>query len=128
MAVPIGNTPCSSYPMPVGKKLENIFDHTGPASYTQFSTPTTGGDVLNASDIGVGGFDRVEGSWDTTGQFSCVAINQAGGYGNALPKVILYYTALVTATVGGQAQTAGTQVASATNLSTFSFRLRAVCV
>lgn len=128
MAFALGNKPVSGYPQPFGDKIAQTFDHTGPASYTQFSTPTTGGDVLNASDIGVGGIDTMRGGIDTTGQIACYVVNYLGGYANAVPKVILIYYALVTASLGGQSQTIGTQVAASTNLSTFSFRLEALCV
>ena len=128
MAVPLGNTTLPGYLTPFGDKILATFDHSGPASYTQFTTPSTGGDKINAADIGVGGFDNVDVMVDTTGQFACYAVLNLGGYGNAVPSVILVYYSLVTATVGGQAQTVGTQVATATNLSTFSFRVQAFCV
>lgn len=128
MAFTKGTQPLPSFPQAWGKKIAMIFDRTGPASYTQFTSPTTGGEVLNAADLSVGGFDRVDGGLDTTGQFRVDAIYYLGGYGNAVPKVILVYTALVTASLGGQSQTINTQVAASTDLSTFSFRLEAICV
>lgn len=128
MAFTKGNQPLAGYPQPQGEKIKLIFDHTGPASYTQFTTPTTGGDVINASDVGQGGFDELRGGVDTTGQFICYPILYLGGYANAVPKAILAYYALVTATLGGQSQTIGTQVAASTDLSGFSFRLEAQMV
>ena len=128
MAFATGNTYLPGYVMPMGDKNFIVFDHTGPASYTQFSSPTTGGDVVNAADLNQGGFDYIDTTTDTTGQIVAYAIFSLGGWGNAVPKVIIAYFSLVTATVGGQAQTLGAQVAAATNLSTFSFRFKAICV
>jgi hypothetical protein len=128
MAFATGIKPLPGYPQPVGAKIMQIFDRTGPASYVQFVTPATGGDVINAADIAVGGFDRVNLGTDTTGQITATAIINLGGYANATPSVIIYYTSLVTLTLGGQAQTAGTQIVAATNLTTFSWRVEAFCV
>lgn len=130
MAFTVGNKPAPGYPQPFGTKEMVEFDHTGPASYAAFTSPTTGGEVLaaNGNGLNMSGFDRVSGGVDTTGQISVAVVPYLGGYGNAMPKVILVYTSLVTATLGGQAQTAGTQVVATTNLSTFSWRLEALCV
>jgi hypothetical protein len=124
------NQPLAGYPQPLGIKKEEVFDHAGPTSYTQVTagaTPT-GGDVINATDLGFGGFDRVEGGTDATAQWSVIAIPVNGGSGNALKSYILKWTALVTATLGGQAQTAGSEAAATTNLTTFFVRMRATIV
>lgn len=112
------------YQSRVGAKIYSIFDHSGPASYTQVTPGTTpvGGDLVNAIDLGMGGIERFESGLDTTAQWSVSAIPVSGGFGNAIPTVRLKWTALVTATVGGQAQTAGSEAAAATNLSTFNIR------
>lgn len=128
MAFALGVKPLAGYPQPWGSKIVEQFDRTGPTSYTQFTSPSTGGDVMNASDIAQGGFERVALGTDTTGQISAVAIMNLGGYANAVPSVIIVYTSLVTATLGGQSQTAGSQIAASTNLSTFSWRGEAICV
>ena len=130
MAFATGNKPTPGYPMPVGEKLLMEFDHTGPSSYVQFVSPTTGGEVLtaNSGGLNMSGFDRVSGGTDTTGQITATIVPYLGGYGNAMPKVIIVYTSLVTATLGGQAQTAGSQIEATTNLSTFSWRMEALCV
>lgn len=128
MAFALGVKPLAGYPQPWGTKIVLQFDRTGPTSYATFTAPSTGGDVMNASDIGVGGLERVSLGIDTTGQIVAYAAANLSGYGNAIPSYIIYYTSLVTATLGGQAQTAGTQIASTTNLSTFSWRGEAICV
>ena len=128
MAFALGNKPLPGYPMPLGDKIFHIFDHTGPASYTQFTTPATGGDVLKASSLSVGGFTEMKTAIDTTGQIAAYAVMNLAGYANAVPSVILVYYSLVTATIGGQSQTIGTQIAASTNLSAISWRLNAICV
>ncbi len=128
MAVPIGNTTLPGYLMQLSDKLLLTFDHSGPASYVQFVSPSTGGDVINAADLGVGGFDNVDAMVDTTGQFAAYAIPTNGGYGNAVPSVRLVYFALAAGSIGGQTQVVGAQAVAATNLSTFSFRIQAFCV
>lgn len=128
MAFPIGNTPLAGYPMSWGSKYENIFDHTGPASYAQFVAPSTGGDIISADSLGMGGFDKAIGGVDTTGQILALVFNRTGGNGNASGAVTVKYWALVTATLGGQSQTINTQIAATTDLSTFSFRIQATMV
>lgn len=130
MAFPTGIRSLPGYEMPVADKLLQAFDRTGPASYTQFAAPATGGDVLTANSGGLnrGGFDKVIGGVDSTGQIVAYAVPTTGGYANSVPQVTIVYYSLVTATLGGQAQTAGAQIAAATNLSTFSWRFLAVMV
>lgn len=126
MAFKTGGKPLAGYPQPFGEKISLTLDRTGPASYTQVTpgAPPTGGDKFNASDVGLGGFDWVDLGRDTTGQISATALLSLAGYANAVPYVIIYYTAQVSATLGGQGQTSGTQIAAATNLSTFSWRVK----
>jgi hypothetical protein len=131
MAFKLGTQMLAGYEMPVGEKLLIVCDRTGPASYTQFSATTgLGGDILIAQQgpFNRGGFDYVDDSVDTTGQIQIFPVMTKAGSGNAVPQVTLVYYSLATATFGGQAQTIGTQIVAATNLSTFSFRLRALMV
>lgn len=128
MAVPIGNTPLAAYPQAKGAKYEVIFDHSGPSSYAQFATPATGGDVIRASDLGQGGFDHVDAVVDTTGKVIAYPVFNLGGYGNAVPTVAIQYWSLVTASLYGQSQVLGTQIVAASDLSTLSFRFKAVMV
>ena len=132
MAFPLGNKILPGYELPLGDKVLVSFDRTGPASYTTFVPATgLGGDILKAASGGLnrGGFDYVDGdAADTTGQIQVFPVFALGGFGNATPQVTLVYFSLVTATLGGQAQTAGTQIVATTNLSTFSWRLRAIMV
>lgn len=130
MAFKLGNQPVAGYPMPLGDKYLVEFDHTGPASYAQFVTPNTGGDVVKANGGGLnfGGFDDMDINVDTSGQIAAYPVRTLAGYGNAVPQITLIYYSLVTASVGGQNQTAGTQVVAATNLSTLSWRCQAIMV
>jgi len=121
MAFPLPNQIVSTVVM--GNKTIVTFDHVGPLSYSQ-----TTEDVINAADIGYGGFEFVDSGPDTTGQFQGFPKLNLGGYGNAVPSIKLAWWALVTATLGGQSQVLGTEAIAASNLSTFSVRIRAVCV
>jgi hypothetical protein len=131
MAFALGNKPLPGYPQQVGEKIEIVFDHTGPTSYTQFSSTTgLGGDVFQAatSGLNIGGFDFVEISRDSTGQVGAAVALVNSGTGNSVKSFTIIYTALATATIGGQSQTINTQIVAATNLSTLSWRVRALCV
>jgi hypothetical protein len=128
MAFAAGNTVVPGYPMQIGDKYMVMFDHTGPASYTQYTTAGAGGDTINGSDLGFGGFDFVDMDVDTTGQIAAYPLITGKGYGNAGASVQVVYYALVTATLGGKSQTLGTQIAAGTVLSTFSWRVKAEMV
>jgi hypothetical protein len=119
MAFPLGNRPLPGYPMPDGEKFIMVFDHTGPTSYTQFGSGT-GGDVIKASSLGLGGFDTtIDVILDTTGTYSVQAVFTLAGYGNSVPQITLKW--FTTA-----AQT--TEVSAATNLSGVSIRISAIMV
>lgn len=131
MAVPLGNTILPGYELPLEDKKLITFDHAGPTSYTQFNSSTgAGGDVLAASGGGLncGGFDSMAPVVDSTGQIMAYPVFFLGGYGNAVPQVSIRYFSLVTATLGGQSQTAGAEIVATSNLSTFSWRLTTVAV
>ena len=129
----VGTKVLPGYPMPVGEKLLIVFDRTGPTSYTSWVASTqTGGDVITLGGLGPlnqGGVDYFDADGaDTTGQIQIFPVFPLGGFGNAVKAVTLVYYSLVTATLGGQAQTANAQIVAATNLSTFSWRLRGLLV
>lgn len=104
----------------VGAKLEVIVDHDGPASYANGGTPSTSGEVINASDFGLGGFELVQCdhlSQDGLNDVFAQLVNQSAPgdtIGNAVPTARLRW--FVTST--------GAEVANAVNLSTKSIRLQ----
>jgi hypothetical protein len=55
----ITNAPLLGYPTDFGNKHFSIFDHTGPASYSNIGTSSGTGDVINASALAWGGFDSL---------------------------------------------------------------------
>jgi hypothetical protein len=130
MAFATGIKVLPGYPQPAGAKYQLIFDRTGTTSYVRYVTGTTpvGGDVIKASALGMGGFDNVDDTFDTTGQISAVVVMDQAGTGNAVGQVTIKYYAGATATLGGQSQTIGTEIAAGTNLSTFSFRFECYMV
>ena len=98
MAFTTGNQVLPGYEMSIGDKLLVAFDHTGPASYVQFVSPTTGGEVIQAASGGLnrGGFDRLQMGTDTTGQISAVVIPLS------LLSTTWFSTALATSSFVGQ--------------------------
>lgn len=104
---------------PPGNLPEAILEWTGPASYTVVTTgaPPSGGDTFPASLLGVNQMLLVIGSASYSGHFQVVPVRVS-------PSLwTLEWRSLVTATVGGQAQTTGTEAAATTNLSAETVRL-----
>jgi hypothetical protein len=105
------------YDMPLGSKIEMIIDRDGPASYTG---GTSGTDIINASDLGIGGFETVDCTGlSNDGTTSAVAtlINMStsnDNIGNAVPTARIRYFVVATAA----------EVANAVNLSGKSFRFQ----
>jgi hypothetical protein len=113
----------------IGDKNVVVFDHSGPAAYVvsgNTGPASLGNDIVNASDLGMGGFDTIEtDEMDPTGQlYAYVQLINAGN-GNMVPTARLIWYSRVTATVGGQAQTANAEVVVNTNLSAIFLRMRA---
>ena len=131
MAFTVGKQNLPGYNEPWGEKIVQIYDATGPASYTTF-VPSTGLggdiDVMATNGLNIGGIDYVGPTVDTTGQIICYPVFTQGGNGNAVGQYTKVFFSLVTATLGGQSQTAGAQIASTTNLSTFSWRFMLIGV
>jgi hypothetical protein len=105
------------YPTPIGVKIETIVDRDGPANYTG---GTSGTDILNASDVGLGGMELVQAdALSQDGLTSAVAtlINQSTTsdfMANAVPTARIRYFVIAT----------GVEVANAQNLSSKSFRFQ----
>src|SRR5258707_6301675 len=113
MAFPIGIRVLPGYPQQVGTKYNLVCDRTGPISYVQFTAATgAGGDVIKATQggLGMGGFDNADDTADSTGQINAVVVMFLGGYGNAIPQITIKYVSAVTASLGGQSQTANTEI------------------
>jgi hypothetical protein len=87
----------------------------GPASYARVATPglgtATAGDPFPAAIMGIQEVVAITFAATYTGNFEVVPVRVTGG------TWILMWRALTTATVGGQAQTSGTEAAVGTNLS-----------
>jgi hypothetical protein len=108
------------YTMPVGAKYEIIIDHDGPGSYNNTGTFATSGEIINAADIGIGGFELVSDQTLSSDGLNYVLIqlpNQSTSVepqGNALPTARIHW--YVTAT--------NAEVANAVNLAGKSVRLQ----
>jgi hypothetical protein len=96
---------------------------TGPASYVQVGTtpvtaglPPTGGDPIAALTLGVNAIVTIAASATYTGNFLIVPLRISSA------KWTFKWISLVTGTVGGQSQTAFTEAATGTNLTTETFK------
>jgi hypothetical protein len=124
----VANIILPGYPMPMGDKYMVIFDHIGPASYANVSTNAGAGDVLNALDIGMGGFDNVDVQGPSTDvSAAIVCYTPQGGSGNATPSVQLRWFTYPSAGTSGAN---GAEIANGTNLSGTgkAIRIVATCV
>jgi hypothetical protein len=117
----MANTILAGYEQRAGAaKLEVMMDHGGPSSYKNVSTAAKAGDVINASDLGRGGIEKI----------TDVAIAASGNY-----AVRAYYTSkggAVAASVqmrwfsypaAGTTGALGAEVADGTDLSAEAVRL-----
>lgn len=118
--------PMDGYPTSFGSSRASIFPVAGPASYTQITRGTppataTGGQVITAVMAGLKFFDKVIGGITDSGNYlvQAIPINQSGQTPVAQPSTTyrLKWTALVTASLGGQSQTINTDATTATDLS-----------
>jgi hypothetical protein len=106
------------YPQVPGSKLEVLTMVDGPSSYTQITpgTPPTGGQTLNAKDVGLGTIDFVFPGTSDNGTYIVYPIwtTQSAGVkpGQATSVQLMWITAAT-----------GAQVSGATNLSGRSVKL-----
>lgn len=128
--------PFNGYPDAWGSKRVSIFPHSGPASYVQVvvgGPPVTGGDTVQALEGGLKNLDMLDGGDTDDGRFAveCIPVtssvtgqNSASLSGVPATTYKLRWIAKFTGAFGGQAQTSGTEVVAATNLSTVTVRLQ----
>lgn len=114
------NTFCPGYDMPVSDKIEIIFDHTGPTSYTNTGVFSTSGETVNASDLGVGGIEML-------------LPNTATGDGLYFVRVVPNVQSATSGVIGNPTVhwyvlSSGAEVANGTNLSASAIRFWARCV
>jgi hypothetical protein len=124
------NVPVAGWPAPPGAKNYEVWDHYGPTSYVQYAaTSTPAGDIVNAADLGFGGFDEVSSSWSAysnSGNYivqvnPCLANDIPAG-GAAKRFTVQWFT--TAAAFGAKS----TEAAAATNLSAEYVRLKAFVV
>ena len=128
----MANRPFDGYPTSFGSTRASIFPHSGPASYTQITAvsgtvPVTGGDTVSGPEAGLKYFEKIDGGYSDDGCWQVVAIpvTKSALVGGPSTTMKLKWVAQVTATIGGQAQTAGSEAVAATNLSAVTVRLMA---
>lgn len=125
--------PLDGYPDSFGSHRACVFPHAGPTSYTRVTVtpgtvPMTGGDLVQAGEAGLKYFDVVFGGHSDDGAFSVIAVpvTPTAIVGGPSQTYRLKWIAQVAGTIGGQAQTAGSEAAASTNLSTVTVRLFAL--
>lgn len=133
----MANITVAGYPQPWGSKIMNVFDHTGPKSYGNIGTSSGTGDIINASDLGYGGFDVINPAfggfveaYTQSGNFlvkmftasSATTPSQSIPSGGAFSKVILQW---FNCSAFGAIST---EVTNATDLSAETLRLFAIMV
>lgn len=102
------------YPAPPGNKNRSIITVKGPASYTQIgvATPATGGQVLNASDLGLTDIEFATCSLSDNGQYEANCIFDLNPQSGVKTLRLMWLTAAT-----------GAQVAGAVDLSARSIRI-----
>lgn len=109
--------PLPDYPAVPGNKPFTIHDITGPASYAQVSngTPPTGGQAVNASDMGLVDVEFAMDGYSDNGQYVAQPILTTRPNGGA-PQLILRWVVAAT----------GAEASGATNLSARTVRIAAI--
>src|SRR6185437_10569874 len=125
--------PLDGYATSWGSTRASVFPHSGPSSYTQVSAtagtvPATGGDTVQAIEAGLKYFDHLPSGGVLTddGAFLVYPFPRTASSpqpNGPFASFGLKWIAQVTATVGGKAQTAGSEAVAATNLSGETVRL-----
>lgn len=125
--------PLDGYPTSFGNQKACIVGVVGPDSYTQLTVAdpvaSAGGQVLTAPTFGFKFFDIVLSGTTDSGRFRVDAIptvpTRGAPQSSQAATYRLRWTSLVTASVGGQAQTIALQAAALTDLSGETVRLMA---
>jgi len=126
----MANTIVYGYPQPIGAKVMIMVDHAGPVSYVQYTTSAVG-DVMNASDIGMGGIESAYiafGGYTADGLYYVIPMFSKAAdlvAGSATPRITFKWYTLV-----GGAFTAitTTEVTAAVDLHASLCRVKLICV
>lgn len=108
--------PLGGYPTSIGNKKLSVFPVTGPASYTQYTAPTTGGqDVVLPPLAGIKGADVVFGGVTTDGLYEAKPVQiEASTYNGTLQPgtqvVLKWYVVATGAEVAGAVDLSGSTV------------------
>ena len=106
----MANVPLPGYVTAFGGKKFSIVDHSGPSSYA------AGGETINASDVGMGGLDRISASqYSMSGTYSVVVLYPALANAISVTSVKLAWYVVGT----------GAQVTNGTDLSAEHIRMEA---
>lgn len=117
----MGNTILAGYEQRAGAaKLEVMCDHAGPVSYANVSTNVGAGDVINASDFGRGGIEKISDVVvAASGNYAVRAYYTSKQGAVARSVQLRWFSYPAAATTGAL----GAEVADGTDLSAESVRL-----
>ena len=80
------NNPLIGYPISVATRMEALFDHTGPKSYT------TGGETIPANDLGMSSLEWIQcAAYAMSGNYTVVVLYSAGLYFNVTQIKLAWY-------------------------------------
>lgn len=117
----MANRPMFGYPTSFGNVRASLFPHKGPTAYAVlvYGPPVTGGDQVQATEGGLKILDMVHPALTDSGNFEVQPIpsQPSTNPGSSSVSWTLKWEAQRTATIGGQAQTAGTEAVVGTNLT-----------
>jgi len=113
----MANRILDGYSLPIGDKIEIIVDHDGPASYTGGAA---GGETINASDFGLGGFELIQCDALSSDGLNTVFPTLTGQSTSAANKA----NAVTSATLRWFVTATGAEVANGVALNTKSVRLQ----
>ena len=106
------------YPDPIGGRSRLwLGDVGGPASYTQWTAPNTGGDVVNARYMGLSSINFIAATGlSESGTYYVEAKLSVAGGASPMTAILVWFLA----------SSPGTQASAATNLSGESIALMAI--
>jgi hypothetical protein len=113
----MANRILDGYSMPIGDKIEIIVDHDGPASYVGGAA---GGETINASDFGLGGFEVVQADGLSSDGLNSVFVTLTGQSTSGANKA----NAVTSATLRWFVVSTAAEVANGVSLTGKSIRLQ----
>jgi hypothetical protein len=88
----MGNQAVNGYTDVIGKHGLWVGDHTGPAAYAAYTAPATGGDVIQASNLGLRSIDAlIPMGYSISGNYAVKSKLTAGKGASAQSAILVWY-------------------------------------